>query len=98
MAAGGAADDADVFGVEVQTISVGSEPTDGGFAIVEILRPARLVGFWIVEEVVDAEADVAVRGERGADVDFAVGVALAAGPAAAVDDDDAGYFFPFSNF
>jgi len=64
----------------------------------QVLRPAELVGLRIVQQVVDAHANVAMRSERGAYINLACGIALPAGPAAAVDDEHAGILLSVFEF
>jgi hypothetical protein len=58
----------------------------------QVLWPHDVRATFLREYVVDAQAHIAVQGERGADILFAHGVLDAARPAAAVDDDHAGMF------
>jgi len=90
MSAGGAADDADVGGVEVKAVGVDAKPANGGLAVVEVLWPSGDGVAFPTEAVVDTECGVTVGGERAADVEFARRGFVAAGPAAAVDDEDGG--------
>ena len=85
VAAGRAADRADVFRVDVQLGGVLAEPADGPLAVLEVVGPGRAPG--LGQDVVDAGADVAVLGEGRADLDLALGPLVAPRPAAAVDDD-----------
>jgi hypothetical protein len=85
VAARRSADHSDVVRVDVQTVGVLTQPAQGGLAVVEVLRPG-----WfsrLGQHVVDAEADVAVEHQVGADVNLACRVSLAARPAAAMNDE-----------
>ncbi len=85
MTSGRTADCADVRGVDLQFVGIRAEPADGRLAIVNIRRPRRLP--FARQQVIDAHRHVAVVGQRRPDIELAARIALAAGPAAAVNDD-----------
>ena len=94
MSARAATDDTDVIRIDLQALRIRTQPAHRCFAVVEVLRPRRLLAFLVGELVVDAHADVAIERERGADVDLACGTLLTAGPTAAVNDQHGGEFLP----
>ena len=84
------ADRSDPFGIEMQTRRIRAQPPHGGFAIEDILRPRALARLGIGEQIVDAQANVAVLREGIPNIALTRRAFVAPGPTASVNDDDAG--------